>query len=77
MTPRLWMDADHDIYSFYNQEDGLVVAQIHKIAHTKIWVAKIIQGHTDERYLGQYIGHDFARKAVENYWAIQERTLLE
>ena len=77
ITQRLWMDADHDTYYFYNQENGMVVAQIHKMAHTKIWLAKIIRGHGDEHYLGQYIGHDFARQAVENYWAIQERTLIE
>ena len=74
---RLWKDADHDVHYIYNENDGRIVGQINKIAHTKIWLSKIIINHNEEKYLGQYIGHDFAKRAVEEYWLIQDRTLIE
>jgi len=30
-----------------------------------------------ENYLGRFVSLEFAKKAIENYWDIQERTLLE
>jgi hypothetical protein len=69
---RAWKEAEHNTYYFYQTEDGRIIGQVHKITHTKIWVAKI-----DENNLGQYIDVDFAKKALETYYLIQERTLIE
>jgi hypothetical protein len=74
---RLWKDGDHDVFYFYNEEDGRVVGQINKIAHSKIWLAKVIFNVNEEVYLGQYIAYEFAKKATEEYWLIQDRTLIE
>jgi hypothetical protein len=45
------------------------------LAHTTIYGAKIIDESCEEQFLGQYISFDFAKKAVEYYWSVQERTL--
>lgn len=74
---RTWKDGDHDVFYFYNEENGRVVGQIHKIAHTKIWLSKIIFNVNEEKYLGQYIAYEFAKAATENYWLIEDRTLIE
>lgn len=72
-----WKDTEHDCHYFFQEEDGKVVGQVHNIAHTKIWIAKIILNHNEEKYLGQYIDCNFSKMAVENYWLIQSRTLIE
>lgn len=72
-----WRDADHDTHYFYNQEDGRIVAQIHTITNTKVWLVKIIENYNEEHFLGRYISQEFAKRAVERYWEIQSRTLLE
>jgi hypothetical protein len=78
MNHREWKDAEHSVYYLFQKEDGLIVGQINVIAHTKIWVAKIPGLMlNEEKYLGTYISHDFAKAAVERYWEISERTLLE
>lgn len=77
MIDRQWKDGDHDVYYYYNTEDGRIVGQVHKIAHTKVWIGKIINNQNDEHYLGQYIGEFYSRKAVELYWEIEGRTLIE
>lgn len=74
---RNWKDANDDCQYHYDVTDGRIVGQVNKIAHTKIWLAKIIKNHNDEYYLGQYISCEFAKNAVENYWLIQSRTLIE
>ena len=51
------------------------MGQVHQIAHTKIWLAKVYLDYTDEKYLGQYITNESARQAVERFWGIRERTL--
>ena len=77
MKSREWMDADHDTYYFYEKDTGKVVGQVHKIVHSKIWVAKIFLTPPNEEYLGNYVGYEHGRRAVELYWNIQERTLIE
>jgi len=47
------------------------------MAHTNIYGAKIYTKFNEENYLGQYISYEAAKKATEEYWLIQERTLIE
>ena len=74
-----WREGAHNAgcHYFYTKENGLIVGQTYNIAHTNIWVSKIYRSHNDELYLGQYITLEFAKGAVENYFEIQSRTLLE
>lgn len=77
MNKRNWTDGVQDTYYLYTIEDGRIVGQVNKIAHTKIWVCKIINNYNDEKYIGLFISSDMGMKAVEKYWAVQEMTLLE
>ena len=70
-----WKDADHKVSYYYQTDTGRIVGQIHNLAHTNIYAAKINDQFNEERYLGQYINNEFAKKAVEYYWNVQERTL--
>jgi hypothetical protein len=75
---RNWKECAHDTHLYYGTDDGRIVGQINPIAHTKIWVAKILTPvYNNEHFLGQYITLDYAQKAVELYWNIQDNTLLE
>lgn len=71
-----WKDAGHDTYYYYKTDNGFIVGQTHNIAHTKIYVAVLHSGN-EEKFLGRYVTLEFAKKAIENYWDIQEKTLLE
>ena len=77
MSERMWKDTEQNHYYLYETANGLIVGQVYNLAHTKIWGAKINVIPNEEKYLGQYITVVFAKKATENYWNIQERTLLE
>lgn len=77
MKKRMWKDADHDVYYFYNEDDGKIVGRVNKLAHTQIFLSVITHIHNNENYLGQYINLDFAKNSVEQYWNIQDRTLIE
>ena len=72
-----WKDVENDCYYYYNEEDGRIVGQVNKIGFTKVFIAKIIRNHNDEGFLGQFISCHFAQKAVQSYWDIQDRTLVE
>lgn len=71
-----WKDSENDTHYYYETDKGLIVAQTHKIAHTKIYLSVILSSN-QEKFLGRYISLDFAKKSIENYWNIQSRTLLE
>lgn len=75
---RNWKEGAHDTFLYYDTDNGRIIGQLHTQAHTRIWVARVLtEVYNEEVYLGQYISVDFAQKAVEQYWNIQDRTLLE
>lgn len=71
-----WMEKEFFQVVYYDEEDGKIIGAVYKIGNqNSIWGAKI---YTDiEGVLGQYVDSDYARKAVEYYWEVQGRTLLE
>ena len=69
-------------YYYYNTDTGKIVGNVSKIMSNEIWIALVHTGTysytlDDERHLGQYISIDFAKDAVEHFWAVQNRTLIE
>lgn len=79
MTAKAWRETEFHTELYYREDDGLIVGQVHRMGTQNIiWIAK---GHRPEDYtevmLGHYINRDFARRAVERFWEIQERTLIE
>lgn len=75
---RAWRDPEQNCSYFYQTNNGLIIGQVYNLAHTKIWGAKVSlsKDPNDELSLGHYINVQFACKAVEEYWDIQERTLI-
>ena len=58
-------------------ENGKIIGSVYKIGNSiGIWGGKVYSDN-EEGTLGQYIDSDWARKAVENYWDVMSRTLLE
>lgn len=72
-----WRDTEQGTCYFFNTDTGLIVGQIYNIVHTKIWGAKITVPYNNETNLGQFISQNHAKQAVEHYWDIQQRTLIE
>lgn len=71
-----------DNYYYYNEATGKIVGFSSKIALQEIYFGIVYTGQytftrDDENHLGQYISLEHAKKAVETYWDIQNRTLLE
>ena len=72
-----WMEKEFSQWVYYDDEDGKIIGSVYKVGNsTGIWGGKIYHDQ-HEGVLGQYIDSDYARKAVENFWAIMSRTLLE
>ena len=69
------MEKEFD-HVYYDDDDGKIIGAVYKIGNqNSIWGARI---YADiEGVLGQYIDSNYARRAVEQYWDIQSRTLLE
>lgn len=77
MTKFNWKDAaPADCAYYYDEDNGRIMGQVHKIAHTKIWVGRIYKLDNEEKFLGQYISEDFSKRSVEEYWLIESRTLI-
>lgn len=70
-----WRDVDHKVSYFYLCDTGRIVGQTYNLAHTNVYGAKVYSELNEERFLGQYISCECAKKAVEYFWNIQERTL--
>lgn len=70
-----WREAPHKTWYYFKNDTGQIIGQVTNIAHTDIYNSKIYVNYVEEKYLGQYINSDYARRAIENFWSIQERTL--
>ncbi|MEY3376699.1 MAG: hypothetical protein RL463_1009 [Bacteroidota bacterium] len=71
-----------DKYYYYNVDTGKIVATAGKVALQEIFFSVTYTGNItfrldDEHHLGQYISLEYAKRAAETYWDIQNRTLLE
>jgi len=71
------MEKEYSQWVYYDDEDGKIIGTVYKVGNTQtIWGATVHRQNVDGA-LGQYIDSDFAKSAVEEYWDIQSRTLLE
>ena len=70
-----WLEKEYSQWVYYDDIDGKIIGASYKVGNmNSIWGAKI---YKDVEYvLGTYIDSDYARKAVEIYWDIESRTLL-
>lgn len=79
MNIRQWKDGETVAHFLYYDESGRIIGEVNRAGH------QINTKHTTTVYpdtsqsisLGMYINSDTAKAAVEKYWLIQERTLIE
>jgi hypothetical protein len=73
-----WQEKEFSQWVYYDDQDGRIIGAVYKIGtSTGIWGGRVYLMSPEEKVLGQYIDSDFARKAVELYWEIDSRTVLE
>ncbi len=71
-----WMEKEFSQFVYYDDADGKIIGAVYKIGNqNSIYGAKVYC--EVEGILGQYIDSDYARKAVEIFWEIQSRTVIE
>jgi hypothetical protein len=58
---------------YYDIADGRILAQVYNMAHTNIWGAKMM---STDFLLGHYITITHAKKAIEEHFEIENRTLI-
>jgi hypothetical protein len=75
---RQWKDGETVAHFLYYDDTGRILAEVNRAGH------QINTKHTTTVYidnerilsLGMYINSDFAKQAVERWWLIQDRTLI-
>lgn len=73
-----WQEKEFSQWVYYDDQDGKIIGAVYKIGtSTGIWGGRVYLITNEEKVLGQYIDSDFARKAVQLYWEIDGRTVLE
>ena len=73
-----WQEKEFSQWVYFDDQDGKIIGAVYKIGtSTGIWGARVYLINTQENVLGQYIDSDYARKAVQLYWEIDSRTVLE
>jgi hypothetical protein len=70
-----WRLADKNNSYYFREHNGLVVGHAYNIVHTIIWGAKIPIHPNEDLYLGQFVELEHAKKAIEEYWEREDRTL--
>lgn len=74
---RKWQDYEASNQYYYDDKDGLIIGQIHKFGTSVTIYTATVKPENLDKLLGQFINLDYAKRAVERYWEIQDRTLLE
>jgi hypothetical protein len=75
-----WKNIDNKWY-YYVKATGRIVGKVHYFALQTIVNVTVLVNTSDfifeEKSLGLYVEMDLGRKAVENYWSIESRTLID
>lgn len=78
-----WRERNSKWY-YYDTETGMIVGAVHRFALQDVWGAAVNTGSyaysfkfDDEKAIGQYIEQEYAKRAVEDFWNLQNRTLIE
>lgn len=74
-----WKDGETVAHYLYYDDTGRIIGEVNRAGHqinTK-HTTSVYPNPTEVITLGVYINSDTAKVAVERYWLIQERTLIE
>ena len=74
---RKWQEYENNNQYYYDDEDGMVIGQVHRFGNSVNIYTATVKSSNGENLLGQFVTVDYAKKAVRNFWEIQDRTLLE
>ena len=74
---RKWQDYEASNQYYYDDKDGLIIGQVHKFGTSVTIYTATVKPENLDKLLGQFINLDYAKHAVERFWEIQDRTLLE
>ena len=74
---RKWTEKEYSQWVYYGELDGKIIWSVYKIGTSLgIWGAKVYSNN-NEGILGQYIDSDFAKKAVERFWLVEDGNVIE
>jgi hypothetical protein len=79
MNIRLWKDGETVAHFIYYDDTGRIIGEVNRAGHqmnTK-HTTTVYPNAKDSFGLGMYISSDTAKAAVEKFWLIQDRTLIE
>jgi hypothetical protein len=74
---RRWQAYEATNKYYYDDDDGMIIGQVHKFGTSVSVYTATVKPDNMDKLLGQYVNVDYAQKAVENFWLIQDRTLIE
>lgn len=68
---------------YYREDDGKILGSVWQYVNNNIvWCSKILVDefpftNESEKHLGQFINEEFAKKSIEDYWKLEDNTVLE
>jgi hypothetical protein len=76
---RTWIDGKAATIDFiFHNEVGRIVGEVGRVGFNSYHYATVYDTESNNsKGLGHYISSEWAKHAVENFWEIQDRTLLE
>jgi len=72
-----WQDYESNNKYYFDDKDGMMIGQVYKFGTTVSVYTATVKFENIDRLLGQYINLDYAQKAVERFWEIEDGTLIE
>jgi hypothetical protein len=72
----MWQEFESNVNYYYDDTDGKIIGQIHRFGtSTSVYTATVLSERIDQT-LGQYVTRDYATKAVENWWNMEDKTMM-
>ena len=78
-----WRDEGANVHHLVRKADGRILGTVWQHAlnsvvwGSKIWEERFPFTNDCEKFIGRYIGSEFAKRSVEYYWLREEKTLIE
>jgi hypothetical protein len=74
-----WTEKEFSNIVYYDTDDGRIIGSVYRSGtQTSIWNAQVNSERSNEFVvLGQYVDMDYAKKAIETFWDMHSRTLVE
>jgi hypothetical protein len=76
---RNWKDGETVANFLYYNEHGRIIGEVGRVGNvvnTKHYASVYSNTTNESNSLGTYISTDYAKKAVEHFWNIQDRTMI-